>query len=51
MRFGPVEITVFGDKGKETLQIDLSDIPSLLHKIPGATDILAQVFQEGLNNI
>ena len=49
MKLGPIELKIYGSKGTETLEIDLSSIPALFHKIPGASDILDDVFQNGLN--
>lgn len=49
MKFGPVEIKLIGSEGEQRYEVDLSDIPALFHKIPGATDILDTVFQSGIN--
>jgi len=42
---GPIHIKY--DSAK--MDVALTDIPTLFHKIPGATDILSEVFQTGLN--
>jgi len=42
--FGQLKI-LYGDK----MTVGLSDIPALFHRIPGATEILDEVFAPGLN--
>ena len=44
IEFGPIKI-----KYGKAMNVELSDIPTLFHKIPGASEILDEVFQAGLN--
>jgi len=50
MKLGPVEVTLSTRAGEEyKYKIALSEISSVFQKIPGATDILDEVYQEGMN--
>ena len=50
MKLGPVEVKLTTKEGEEyKYRLTLSDISSVFQKIPGATDILEEVYQASMN--